>query len=329
MRKCLSFFFPFLLVIMITACRHDNEKEIKSLIVANDAVMEMQGIIDNHVNYTFNIVKGEYALLPHKMKDTYEKSVFIKSKSDSLVQSIIQLKYNLLAAVSGKSIFQIERLEKSALKEGFSFLEKIDGLNDEKTPWLLLFADNGKVINHLEKQINEYKEAITSVIGPKYINNIRVEINFDKSEYLHAILAADVVLLNSLILEIREVENNCISYMYSISSVDEKWPVKQEAYVKAENVYIKQGTVYEAKIFVANYDSKQQPKVYINQPTNSSLSEESKPELIIEGKDGFCTYRTVANSPGWHSYSGYIEIVDRIGNSDRYPFNSSYFVEPK
>ncbi|MPM20921.1 hypothetical protein SDC9_67359 [bioreactor metagenome] len=330
MKKFLSI-FSFLLIILISSCLNDNEKEIRSLIVANDAVMKMHELMDERAEQSFNVVMIDYALHPRQgMKEARDKSVIIKNKSDSLISFIHELKLNLIKAVSEKSLNEIKQLEKKAYREGCSFLENIDGLDNCKTPDLMLFGSNGKGIELIEQKINTYVSELSSMVEPTNLKKISIDLGFNKSEYKDAMLAADVLLLNSLVIKIRETESDVILFLYDMAFTEQPWSkLRQEAIVTAKNNYIKQGEIYEAKIMVALYDQKQQPKITIHKSPDSHLINKFNRDTIIEGNEGFGVYRIVANNPGWNSYSGFIEVVGQDGNIEKLPFNATYFVEAK
>lgn len=337
----------FLLIVTLPGCRQNaDETALQSLIVANDAIMKSDQIIQCKVNGNYNYLKMNYILRPGKMKEYFDKGEIVRKKSEELIDYVNQLKWELISLVIHKELETVERLEESSLKNGVSFLSQIDDAGNYKTPTSYLFDEifsgNGPSnILQLKREIISYKQKMIDILGPRYSNSIRSGLEVEKeipdmegeesqswemANFYNKSLAADVLLLNSIILEIRNIEADVIAILFSICDTEGYVFDKVSAVVVPKSNYVFSGEEYEATISVSAYNSHVQPKLIVGAGVDTTTLTVIGRPTIIEGENGVVKYKVRTNGVGERRYGGVIEYISRSGVAVRYPFSSSYHV---
>ncbi len=318
---------------------------LNAFIVVNDSIVETNRIFKAKVDGNYKTFEQAMALTPDKVREYYEKAQQVKKEADALVMLIETMKWEVIGAVEGKSADEIKALEEQLLKEGKSFLLEIDGKDNYDAPTNYFFGDSHDgtgacKANDLKTAIVNFKKKMTDLLG-KYATAVNLGLDVEKefpnmegdgtqnwqmANFYHTILAADVVLLNKLILEVRNAEADVVAQLYTAVDIEGFSFDKVVAKVVAKSNYVLTGDEYEAEIFVAAYDSKQQPKITVGSGVDSvNLTVIGTPETI-EGKDGVGIYKKGAGATGEQKFGGIIEVVSKNGSTTKYPFESSYFV---
>jgi gliding motility-associated protein GldM len=319
---------------------------LQAFTVVNDSIVETNRIFKAKVDGNYKTFEQAYAISPGKVKENYDKALEVKKEADILVAFIEQIKWEIIGAVEGKTADEVKAMEEAALKEGKSFLQGIDGKDNFDIPHRYLFGDSdkgesGTKVGELKDKIVAFKKKMTDILGPKYAQNVNLGLDVEKdfptvsgegtanwqvTNFYHTILAADVVILNKTILEVRNAEADVVSQLYAMIDAEGFSFDKVGAKVIAKSNYVLVGSEYEAEIFVAAYDSKQQPVIKVGSAVDSTTLEISGNVQTIEGKDGVGIYKVGTGSIGEQKFGGVIEITSRNGVKTSYPFNSSYFV---
>jgi len=319
---------------------------LQAFTVVNDSIVETNRIFKAKVDGNYTMFKQAYALTPGKVKENYDKALSVQKEADALVAFIHQVKWDIIGAVEGKTPDEVKAMEETALKEGKSFLAEISGKDNFDIPHRYLFGDSdkgegGTKVGELKDKIIAFKKKMNDLLGPKYSKNVNLGLEVEKdyptvsgegtanwqvTNFYHTILAADVVILNKMILEVRNAEADVVSQLYAMIDAEGFSFDKVGAKVIAKSNYVLTGSEYEAEIFVAAYDSKQQPVIKVGSGVDSTTLAISGNVETIEGKDGVGIYKVGAGSIGEQKFGGVIEITSRNGVKTSYPFNSSYFV---
>lgn len=318
---------------------------LNAFIVVNDSIVETNRIFKAKVDGNYKTFDQALALTPEKVREYYDKAQVVKKEADALVMLIETMKYEVIGEVEGKTPDEIKVLEAELLKEGKSFLAGIDGKDNYDTPTRFFFGDSHDgtgacKANDLKTAIVNFKKKMTDLLG-KYATSVNLGLDVEKefpniegdgtqnwqmANFYHTILAADVVLLNKLILEVRNAEADVVAQLYTAVDIEGFSFDKVVAKVVAKSNYVMTGEEYEAEIFVAAYDSKQQPKILVGSGVDSAnLTVIGTPETV-EGKDGVGVYKRSAGGLGEQKFGGIIEVVSKSGAVSKYPFESSYFV---
>jgi hypothetical protein len=146
---------------------------------------------------------------------------------------------------------------------------------------------------------------------------------------------AAITLLNKFKNDIKNSESMMIDYfLQQINAKDFKFD-KLTARVIAPTSYVMQGQKYTADIFVAAFNSTQNPEVIIG-PLNANAKKdpdggflETKENPVnggktIEVKGGMGKYEVAASGEGEQKYSGAVKVVGPDGTPTYYPFEAAY-----
>ena len=148
-------------------------------------------------------------------------------------------------------------------------------------------------------------------------------VDWVRNNFFHTVLAADVALLNKMLIDVKTVEGDVIAKLYANVDASSFKFDKIVAKVVAPTSYIMSGSEYKANIFLAAYDSKKMPEIYIGDTVSH------KGELLDKTKfeDGMGVYSTVGSGVGEKKYTGWISVVKPGETTPTfYNFASSYFV---
>ncbi len=148
-------------------------------------------------------------------------------------------------------------------------------------------------------------------------------VDWVRNNFFHTVLAADVALLNKMLIDVKTVEGDVIAKLYANVDASSFKFDKIVAKVVAPTSYIMSGSEYKANIFLAAYDSKKMPEIYIGDTVSH------KGELLDKTKfeDGMGVYSTVGSGVGEKKYTGWISIVKPGETTPTfYNFANSYFV---
>ncbi len=180
----------------------------------------------------------------------------------------------------------------------------------------------------LRQKIEKYKADLLAMIPEGERKKLNLGMNtepyFNKdhgknmpwafNNFYHTVLAADVVILNKLIVDIKNIEADIVAKLFSqISAEDFPFDMIVAKVVPKSN-YVLQGTDYEADIFVSAYDSKNNPTITIDGGGE------------VPADSGIGKYKVSAGAEGLKKYSGTIQVQKKSGATVSYPFNSEYIV---
>lgn len=350
-RKSPIFTLVLLIAIAFGGCHSNNDDAVQSLIAANDALMKGDQLVKRQVEEVYFWVKIQYAMVPRKMKDIYDKSQLVQKESESLIKFIQQVKYEVLSLVNDYSLEELEEKEEYSIKDQTSFLAEMKGLDDYSMPEHYFFDmrnnDKSKCrATELKYKIIAYKNKMKEILC-KYAGfgvdvelglNVEDEIpskdgrktqSWEEASFSHTILAADIVLLNSLILEVRNAEAYVVSMLLSAVSGPDYTFDSIGAEVLPESKHVKMGEEYVAEIFISAHNSTPKFKIVVGAGVDTSTMMVLGSPVVIQSENGVGVYRVKASSPGEHRFGGVIETVSRSGHVYKLPFQSSYFVDPK
>ena len=147
--------------------------------------------------------------------------------------------------------------------------------------------------------------------------------NWIVRNFYHTVLVADVSLLNKFIVDVRTVEGDVIAKLFSAVDASSFKFDKIVGRVVSESNYILLGSEYKANIFLAAYDSKKSPDIYIGDTTThvGELLDKTKFE------DGMGVYSVSGSGIGEKKYTGWISLVKPGETTPTYyNFSSSYMV---
>jgi gliding motility-associated protein GldM len=134
------------------------------------------------------------------------------------------------------------------------------------------------------------------------------------SNFEHLPAAGVLTLMTKMQADVRNTESSVLSYLLSqIGKTDMKFNAIK-AVVNAKSSYVQVGQPYKAEIFIAAYDSTQNPDILVG----------GSP---IPVNNGVGVYTGNTSSPGTRSFGGVIKLKNKsTGEIKEYPFKSEYEV---
>ncbi len=266
-----------------------------------------------------------YEINPTKVEQWKEKSDEVRTKSQELYDFIQECKKDIVIKSEGP--------ETDAIRDGEVHLQYVDGKDNMDIPAQIMILD--KKGEQVKEKINDYRDYLLGLIEDKEtyssiyssIENSLVtkdpeatghskgeHITWESEHFEHLPLASVITLLSKMQSDVRNSEAEILSYLLSQIDAGSFKFNKIDAVVIANSDYVFKGQEYNAKIFLAAYDSTKTPIVKLS----------GGQELKIENGKGIYTPPT--NSIGLHKWGGTIILDTGDGRTITRPFEAQYQV---
>ncbi len=197
----------------------------------------------------------------------------------------------------------------------------------------------------LRKQIDEYRELLLTMI-PEEEENLRSNIEstldthphkakkdeaphpWESAVFEHIPLVADLVMLAKLQTDIKNVETDVITYLFKKISASDFKVNKMSATVIPNSSYIMKGNEYRAEVFLAAYDSTQNPEILVGnyKATGSNSYEMIGSYKTLDIENGKGIYKLSPGSLGNQKWRGIIRVKSPDGGVSDYPFEQEFEV---
>ncbi len=316
-----------------------SKEMLNAFLVVNESMESNNKSFSGKIENVYSEFEKQFKLSPVKVGPFYTKAEKVQRETDKIITYIDSLK-NALIIASEPKITTVEQAMNTPLKEiknkdkyseptRFFFGRSVSGENGE----------SGK----LKRKLDAYRTKMLQAIGEspdserlglitnkKYYDKDGKEQTWMQHNFYYTILAADITILNKLIGEIQSAEFDVVTHLFSdVTAEDFKFD-EVDAKVISPNSYILKGQNYEAEVFVAAYDTKQTPTVYVKSGSSpiTDADIESGRARKITGEKGIVNLNFDGSREGVHEYSGVIEMRSPDGEMVRYPFSSEYVVAP-
>jgi gliding motility-associated protein GldM len=273
---------------------------------------------------------------PEKVGPWKDKADQVKKKATELIDALEQHKIDLVkyaesddapSIATGK--FDIGKLvQKDNIDKGGEYFGELGKKNGEK----------------IEKQIDEYRELLVSIIPDsqkalKHTIETTLEteghdagdlgtISWVSHTFEHIPLIADFVMLAKLQTDVKNMETDAINYLFGQISAGDFKVNKIDAVVIAKSNYVMTGSDYSADVFIAAYDSTQNPEVYVGEFKNLGEGKYEIPDNaqkldVVNGKGVYIQPGKVVGEKKW---GGLIKLIKPDGGESYYPFKTEYQV---
>lgn len=300
---------------------------LDSFVMVNDGLEETNRNFSKKVDLTYGQFAQQLQLNEAKVRPFYEKAQKVKVLSDSLVNFIRFSRTEMIHLVDG---IPMEKADTLKLID----LQAKDNYSTSSRYWVTeggkgdVVGGEGTRARLLRDKIRFFKSELLSVLSEEQQKRIKigldtegpffekgVEKTWEEVTFDRVIPVAAATNLNRLITEVRNAEFDVISMLYGgISEEDFKFDQIGAKVVPKSNI-VMLGDYYEAEIFVAAYDSKQNPDILVN-------------NAPISVKDGVGLYRVPASAEGPRSYQGVIRVSSPSGGDPKtYSFKNEYVVQ--
>jgi gliding motility-associated protein GldM len=278
------------------------------------------------------------------------KALEVKRRADELHQYLQDLKYMIVIKSEGE--------DTHAIHEGNIHGGLILGKdNVNLAAEIMIGADGGGRANDLKMAIGGFREHLISIISEEN-ETIRTSIesnlateermvlshgkeekqSWEISHFDQMPLIAVITLMSKMQNDVRNSESETLNYLYSqIDAGSFKFNLIEPVIIPKSN-HVIQGNDFEASVFMAAFDTTQEPIVYIG-AYDSTVSDDGIVEYKMIGTLGtdFDTipvtggkgvYKIRGSSLGEEKWGGIIALKRMDGSYTNKPFSSSYTVAP-
>ncbi len=315
-----------------------SKEMLDAFIVVNESVEKTRQNFTNKLENLISDFEKQYTLKPNKVKPYYDNAMQAVEWSDEMIDFIDSLKYALIVSTDAR-IKTLDSARKAPLKNIRA--------KDRFTEPTRFFFGSDETVTHdkpsgiLKNKINRYRDKMLALIdedstskrlglrteGPYYGVDGN-EQTWEQHNFYYTIMAADVTILNKLVSEVKNAQFDVLGQLFSdITAEDFKFD-KIEAKIIPKRSYIIKGERYEAEVFVAAYDTKQDPEVYVLPGVSKWLDQYESRCQQVEGKEGVAKISFSTSSIGPHNYAGVIKVLNPEGETLSFPFSGDYIVAP-
>jgi len=299
--------------------------------VLNAFVLVDEGLVTTTENFAaknstlYNTFAKEAALNPEKVGDWKEKADEVQRRSNELFEFMHGCKIEILTVAEPKSVHE----------DSFHW-DEVEGKDNMDVPAEIMIV-KGRA-TELKAKIEEHRDFMLSLIDDKelYAGTVdavegilttelpdvrlehgtvgkKVEPTWETMYFENIPLASVITLISNMQANVRNAEAEMIDFLLAQVVAGDIGVNALEPVVIAERSLVFPGEEYEARIFLAAYDSTNTPKVVLEDGT----------ELDTEGGKG--VYRKTFNSLGIKSWGGTIELQNG-SQVIQMPFEASYEV---
>ncbi len=253
----------------------------------------------------------------------HDQALYIKELADSMVSYIMTNRTLMVSMLNNISFEEADTLDLIQLRQK-------DNYSRSTRFWMEEGGTSGGPGTRayiLKTKIEHFKNEIDSILsthnqsvklgldteGPFYRGDNRIDwqtYNFDR-----VISVAVATNLSRLITEVRNAQFDAISMLYDLIHAGQFRFDEVSARIVPESRIVMQGGQFEADIFVAAIDTRQDPEVFVEGIGR------------IPVRDGVGRLRLAATSPGSQSINGRITVRSPAGVETSHPFRTQYTVE--
>jgi len=267
---------------------------------------------------------------PQKVQPYFDQAEEVRENAAQLVNEINQLRAEMLAVVDNITIEQADTLQLIDLqnKDKYSSSSRFWLTENNQNP--LVMGGEGTRAYLLRQKVEEFRQRLLEIVtthgleeavtlglnldGPFYLPQTRTEISWQQYMFDRVIPVAVATNLTRLITEVRNAEFEVINILFGAITAGDFTFDQIAARVVPRSQIVLAGDAYEADIFVAAFDSRQEPTIIVNgQP--------------IPTEGGVGRLRMPASGTGERTFRGVIRVTSPAGIPQEYPFESSFMVQ--
>jgi gliding motility-associated protein GldM len=296
---------------------------LEAFIVVNESLETTNDNLNRKVTGSYGKFEQQFILNPKKVGPYWEQAKKAHKLATDMINYIQTIKYDVISKVEGIPVDSAKVIPLRLLHNKDNY--------DKPTNYFIGDSQDGSAgkSKELKLKLQEFNNNMVQYIDPKARGTIKGSINLDgpyhdasgarqnweMHHFYYTILAADVTILNKLISDVYGYEFDVINHLYaSVDAQDFKFN-RIEAKVIPKSNYVFLGDKYEADVFVAAYDTLQNPEVIVN----------GRPIL---GKAGKAHFEMAATREGFQNITGFIRAKDATGAIISYPFKQEFLVAP-
>ncbi|MEJ5302839.1 MAG: gliding motility protein GldM [Bacteroidales bacterium] len=312
---------------------------INAFVTVNESMEQTNENFEKKLSETYTNFEKQSLIGGPVAQDWYNKALEAKKLSDDLAKYLKDLKTELI-------LFSDRNIENKAVADTISlrYVSAKDNFDDPTRFFLGTDVTKGRA-EEMKVKFKEFREKIVQLVKPedrdklrltgldtdgKYKDEYGKEMSWEKYYFYHTILAADLVILNKYIAEVKNIEYDVVARLYSyISATDFKFN-KIAAKVIPTRKYLFKGEEYQAEILVAAYDTTTTPNVKYRlgidkwQPGYSAGA-----SVVSNVQDGLALLKigTGGMDFGPKKFAGVITITNPMGIPEEYEFADEFVVQ--
>jgi gliding motility-associated protein GldM len=307
-----------------------------SVTVMDSFVLIDEGIKQTNVNFTKRVedvyrdFSQQMALAPDKVRPFYERAVKVKELSDTLANYILFSRADMISRLDKipKEVADTLSLMDLRTRSQYSASSRYWIQEGNQDP--INIGGQGTRAYELKMMIVDFKSKVAELIpeehrsnlqlglnteGPFYSMHGKTEITWQSAMFDRIIPIAIATNLSRLVTEVRNAEFESVSRLYAAITAEDFTFDKIEARVVPRSQIVLLGDHYEADVFVAAYDTKQNPTIIVDGRN-------------IDVKEGVGKLRIPAGAVGSRSFKGQIQVPNPVtGQITPYEFKGDYIVQ--
>ena len=322
---------------------------LNAFVTVNDGLEKTKHNFKEKNNDQYDAFVASYNENPEKVKPFWDKAQKVQKEADAIVGYIDEIKVEIIAGVE-PSIPKDQVMGKNEFGEDTILnLMNVKVKDNYIVPTNILVGSepsNPKTGEYsaleLKSKLEAYRDKLKGMLpaesaiakaldetfkfGEKK-NASGVVENWPSYNFYGVPTAATLTLLTKMQTDIRNAESDVIKYLYSsVDAASFKFN-KLEAAVISPSNYVITGDTFRAEVFLAAFDSTQNPLINIGTEIDSTTMEVVGDTLPMEIQDGKGYLKIPANTIGDYNYAGVIKIKNPgTGEYNPYSFNFDYKV---
>ncbi|MFP4064430.1 MAG: gliding motility protein GldM [Bacteroidales bacterium] len=302
---------------------------LDSFPLINRGIEETNRNFENKVDMVYDDFQEQQLLFSEgHVQPYYGQAQHIRQQADSLVDFILTHRTQMLAEVNGISYEEADTMDliDSRRKDNYSISSRYWLIEDSTDPEAR-DGGPGTRAHRLKENIINFKHSIDSIldlhdqsiqIGLDVEGSFQVQdhtVNWQQLNFDRVISVAVATNLQRMVTEVRNAQFDAVNMLYGMIHAGDFSFDEIAARVVPQSQIVMEGDHYEADVFVAAYDTRQDPEVIVDGIGRIPVS------------DGVGRLRVPASSPGTHSQSGVIRVTSPAGVVEEHRFETEYTVE--
>lgn len=320
------------LVMLALLALNVSHEVINAFVVVDENLVLSNENFKRKLKDIYSNFEQNYVMNPQKVGPYWAKARMARFLSAEMVAFIQKTRDELVARTEGVSVDSAHNIP--------TRLIDTKDENSISTNYFLGNSDDGSegMARVLKNKINAYRQQMLNLVDTnqqKYINlGLQTDglyydadgkqQNWETYFFLHTIIAADIPIMNKLIMDVYNAELEVVNNLYkSVGQGDFKFE-KIEAKVIPQSNLVFLGDQYEAEVIVAAYDTSHSPEAYYQADSDSINPEQLGKANRMKNDSGRLMIRIPAQREGLNTYSGLIRTTSNSGEIRDFRFNSAY-----
>jgi gliding motility-associated protein GldM len=285
----------------------------------------------------------KFAENPTKVQEWKNKADQVKAQADELFNYIEELKIEILTTAEGK--------DPKSIVDGKIVSENVTSKSNMDVPaQIMIKSDGSGKANDLKKSIENFREFLVSLV-PERETGVRegIETSLNTADpppkdgtartwqienFQGVPLIASMALMSKMQADVRNAESDIITYLYNQIDAGSFAFNKLEATIIPNSNYIIRGNEYEARVFLAAFDTTQAPEIFIGRYQTITREDGSVDyemvgnyeTLPVQEGSGAGIYKIRPQSLGYSKWGGLIRLRAPDGTFINKPFEAEYLV---